>query len=88
MQDMSQRYEYGYLMWEIPIYDVKSKALAGWLLQIENVALLTNIRGYELAMATFSIQWRARDMKDKSNCRCIIQIKVELVTENSQIKVH
>ena len=36
---------------DILIYDGKNMDLADWLLQIENVALLTNSQEYELAMA-------------------------------------
>ena len=51
MQVINNRYEYDNLMGDILIYDGKNMDLAGWLLQREKVALLTNSKEHELATA-------------------------------------
>ena len=51
MQNIFRWHEYDNLMWDITICDGKNMDIADWLLQIEKVAVLTNIQEYELATA-------------------------------------
>ena len=51
MQNITRCHECDTLMRDITICDGKNMNLANWLLQIENVAVLTNSQEYELTTA-------------------------------------
>ena len=51
---MTRCHDYDNLMRDVSIYEGKNMDLANWLLQIEKVAVLTNSKRYELAIAKLS----------------------------------